>query len=240
MKSILLLSLSLIVISCKNTPGTSVNSNPAPVTISDVADKLIAWSIAQPSPFVISYVDTNKNFPFSCDFVTNIKTGTFPGQNKIYDHLFYIPANEEMPVHHFSETEIIQFYNTIDIRMGEKEMSQLLSKYNLWLRMMNYRAITAKIDSQLLSWAQAQTPDKFIYTDPYIFVSEDSNTGGYSPAMIDVKTMQNLEYFTRKLSGSDLIDISNAINNNLTPSELKNILRPIIEIKIHDTTFAPA
>jgi len=229
--------LAIIFSCCSENETNPVSSNN--ISGLDITVKLKQWTELQSQKFVICVLgDTTTGKLYDVgDLVTNLvfNLNTF---HYLFTDSLHIDTTMAVGMdYRLSGERRKEAYDSFSISLTENQMINLLSGLGFKLRMMEIDSLTNDLNIKLVEWANHLYPPKIIWSGFYSFVNEGPNSGGYSPALYTYRGVQNLQFFTRNISQVDLQDIVTQIDTALSFSELKNIMAPIAEIKIHDTSF---
>jgi len=234
-----LLTLFLLISSCKKSDPALTASNEPSITGMDIAVKLKEWSLTQPQPFVIcGRGDTiDGKLYTTIDFITNIFYDSMLIQGEIRNSVRIDTSAARSTDFGLTNVQRKLLLDSISLPLSEQQMSSLLFPLGLKLRMMQYDSLTYNLNLKLLKWGGHQFPPKIIWTGFYSFVAEGPNAGGYSRVWFTYQGVQNLQYFTRKISQPTLSNIVALVDTSLTYEQLHNIMLPIAPIQVHDTWF---
>lgn len=234
--------LSIVIAAIFFTSCTKDDSNPispSDVTGLDIALKLKEWSNHQPQKFVVCvFGDTTNGKLYDVgDLVTNLEFNPNTFNWRFTDSLHIEKTNAAGMDYNFSATKRKNVYDSISISLTESQMLIIISGIGFKFRMMYFDSLTNNLNKKLIEWANHQFPPKIIWAGFHTFVYEGPNFGGYSPVVYTYRGVQNLQYFTRNVNQMELQNIIQQVDTSLSFSELYNIMLPIAEIKIHDTSF---
>lgn len=235
--------LSILISAVLFSSCTKEDSNPltpGDVTGLDIAVKLKEWSNNQPQKFVVCVLGdtTNGRLYDIGNLVTNLEFNTNTFSWVFTDSLHIDTTMAAGMDYKFSSTKLKAAYDSLSFSLTENQMIILLSDLGFKLRMMDFDSLTNNLNIKLIDWANHQYPPKIIWSGLHAFVYEGTNSGGYSPVVYTYRGVQNLRYFTRKLNQIELQNIIAQVDTSLSFSELFNIMLPVAEIKIHDTSFS--
>lgn len=234
---ILLLLVTIVFTSCNKNDSNPVSSNN--ITGLDLAIKLKQWTETQPQKFVICVLgDTSNEKLYDVgDLVTNLVFLPNTFNWKFTDSLYVDTTTAVGMDYQFTSERLKTAYDSLTLSFTESQMITFLSSFRFKLRMMEFDSLTNNLNIKLLQWSSYQFPPKVIWSGFYSFVNEGPNSGGYSPVRYTYRGVQNLQFFTRKISQTILQNIITQVDTSLSFSQLKNIMLPIAEIKIHDTSW---
>lgn len=229
---------ALFFVSC--TKDDSNPLSPGDITGLDIAIKLKEWSNIQPEKFVVCVLgDTSNGKLYDVgDLVTNLKFNTSTFNWVFTDSLFIDTAMAIGMDYRFSSAKLKAVYDSLSLSLTENQIKILLSDLGFKLRMMDFDSLTNNLNIKLIDWAKHHYPPKIIWTGFHTIVYEGPNSGGYSPVVYTYRGVQNLQYFTRHINQIELQNIIAQVDTSLSFSELFNIMLPIAEIKIHDTSYS--
>lgn len=230
--------VAIIFVSCNKNDSNPVLPNN--ITGLDITIKLKQWSEIQPYKFVICiHGDTSNGKLYDVgDLVTNLEfnPNTF---NWLFTDSLHIDTTMAVGMdYNFSGEQLKIAYDSLSLSFTENQMIIFLAELGFKLRMMDFDSLTNNLNIKLLEWADYQYPPQIIWSGFQTFVYEGPNSGGYSPAVFTYRGVQSLQFFTRNINQIELQNIISLIDTSLSFSELSNIMLPIAEIKIHDTSYS--